>query len=196
VPKEPEQMEERRLVIRDKVAGHRFAHAYHITAADNDDSYALDVLANILFEGTGSRAYRRMVDQKELVLGIDGSAYTPTYPGLFIMSSTVKDGVPVEKAEAELWDIIREVQRNGVTAEEIQAAVRQLTVEMVRGVRTPHGMGTLIGTATVTLGDTARFTQDLAKYFKVTASDVLRVANQYLHPNNRSVVILSPENAQ
>ena len=190
---EPEQNEERRLILRDHVAGLRFAQGYHVTAADNDDSYALDVLSNILFEGSSSRAHRRMVDEKELVLGVDGSAYTPTYPGLFIMTAAMKEGVPVETAEAELWSLIKEIQDKGVTDEEIRVAVRQLTVQMVDGVRTPHGLGTLIGTVTVTLGDTARFTQDLAKYLKVTRADVVRVAQKYLYPNNRSVVILAPE---
>ena len=51
IPVEPEQTEERRLLLRDEVASERFSQAYHVTAADNDDSYSLDVLANILFEG-------------------------------------------------------------------------------------------------------------------------------------------------
>ena len=85
VEAEPEQNEERRFVIRDKVASERLAQAYHVTSAEQDDSYSLDVLANILFEGTSSRAYRKLVEEKDLMTGISGSAYTPTYPGLFII---------------------------------------------------------------------------------------------------------------
>jgi zinc protease len=189
---EPEQEEERRLILRDHVASERFAWAFHVTPAENDDSYALDVLANILFEGTSSRAYRRLVEEKDLLLGISGSAYTPTFPGLFIMSGTLKGQTQAASAEAALQEVIKEVQEKPVTEEEIRIAVRQLTVQLVDSVRTPYGLGQLIGTVAMVFGDPERFSQDLAKYTRVTADDVKRVAQKYLIPNNRSVVTLVP----
>jgi zinc protease len=192
VPAEPEQNEERRLVLRDKVASERLAEAYHVTSAEQEDSYALDVLANVLFEGTGSRAVRRLVEERELVTGVSGSAFTPTFPGLFIVLATMRSGIRAETVERELERLIAEVQERGVTEEEIQVAVRQLTVQLVDGIRTPYGMGQLIGTVQTIFGDPQRFAQDLVKYTRVTASDVRRVAQRYLIPNNRSVVVMVP----
>jgi zinc protease len=192
VPAEPEQREERRLTLRDRVASERVALAYHVTSAEQDDSYALDVLANILFEGSSSRAHRRLVEELDIAMGVSGSAYTPTYPGLFIMTITMKAGVPGAKAEAALDDVIRKAQDGLVTDEEIKRAVRQLTVQLVDGVRTPYGLGQLIGTVQTIFGDPRRFANDLNKYFKITAADVQRVAQKYLIPNNRSIVTLVP----
>jgi zinc protease len=192
LPTEPEQKEERRLVLRDSVASEKFAQAYHVTSAMDDDSYALDVLANILFEGTSSRAYRKLVDDMDLTDGISGSAYTPTYPGLFIISATMKSGVKTDDAEQALWGVIRQLQDTGVTDEEIRVAVKQLTVQLVDSVRTPYGLGQLIGTVQTIFGDPQRFSEDLSKYLKVTKADVKRVAQTYLQPNNRSVVVLVP----
>lgn len=192
IPLEPEQKEERRLVLRDHVASERFAQAYHITSAEEDDSYALDVLANILFEGTTSRAYRRLVEEKNIALGVSGSAYTPTFPGLFIITATMKAKIQATKAEDELNRLIGEVQDKEVTPEEIAIAVRQLTVELVDSVQTPHGLGQLIGTVQMIFGDPERFAKDLAKYTKVTAKDVKRVAQKYLNPNHRTIVTLVP----
>lgn len=194
VPPEPEQKEERRLMIRDDVVSERFQQAYHVTAAENDESYALDVLASILFSGTTSRAYRLLVEEKNITVGISGSAFTPAYPGLFIISGTMKKGIPVSEAEAALDQLIREAQDKGVTADEIRVAVRKLTVQLVDSVRTPHGLGMLIGTVHSVFGDADRFADDLSKYMKVGASDVKKVAQKYLHPNNRSVVTLMPRN--
>ena len=190
---EPEQTEERRLTLYDQVATERFTHAYHVTSAEDDDSYALDVLANILFEGTSSRAWRRLVEEKDLVASIGGSAYTPTFPGLFIISATMKGSVTSEQAEIELDRVIRQVQEQEVSGDEIHAAVKQLTVHLVDSVRTPYGLGQLLGTVVTILGEPERFAEDLAKYTQVTAKDVKRVAAQYLIPNNRSVVIMAPE---
>jgi zinc protease len=193
LPKEPEQKEERRLILRDKVAAERFAQAYHVTSAEDDESYALDVLANILFEGTSSRAYRSLVEESDVAAGVSGAAFTPTYPGLFIISGTMKGGEKAAEAERLLERIIREAQEKDVTPDEIAVAVRQLTVQLVDSVRTPYGLGQLIGIVTTILGSPERYADDLAKYTRVSAADVRRVAQKYLHPNNRSVVTLVPE---
>lgn len=190
---EPEQGEERRLVMRDEVGNDRLMIAYHVPSALEDDAYALDVLSNILFEGTNSRGHRRLIEETETSLGVSGTNYTPTYSGLFIISTTLQKGKKAEKAEELLNGLIREVQESGVTNEEVKRAVRQLTVQAVDGVRTPYGLGSLIGTVQVILGDPYQFGSDLAKYLKVTPADVKRVAQKYLIPNNRSVVTLLPE---
>ena len=193
IPDDIEQTEERRLVMHDRIASERVLQAYHVTSARDDDSYALDVLSNILFEGTGSRAYRKLVDDMDIAMGVSGSDFTPTYPGLFIISASMKNGVPASQAEEALAQVIHEVQSKGVTAEEITTAVKQLTVELVDGVRTSHGLAQLIGTVQTIFGNPDRYADDLAKYLKVTAPDVQRVAAKYLIPNNRSVVTVMPE---
>ncbi|MDR3607997.1 MAG: pitrilysin family protein [Oligoflexia bacterium] len=190
---EPEQNEERRLVLYDDESSERFAEAYHVTSAADEDSYALDVLSNILFTGTTSRGWRAMVEDHEIALGVSSENYTPAHPGLFIISGTMKSGVKTDKAEVALDELIRKVQDQGVTAEEIRIAVRQLTVQLIDSVRTPYGMGTLVGTANAVLGDPSLYASDLAKYLKVTPEDVKRVAQKYLQPNNRSVVIMMPK---
>jgi zinc protease len=192
IPKEPEQNEERRLVLYDQVASERFSQAYHITSASDNDTYALDVLSNILFEGESSRANRSLVEEKDISLGVSGSSYTPTYPGLLLVSGTMKGGLPTEQAEAALDQVVSEVQDKGVTQEEIDIAVRQLTVQLVDSVRTPHGKGQLIGSIVTIFGSPRRFAEDLEKYTQVTREDVKRVARKYLIQNNRSIVILKP----
>jgi zinc protease len=193
VPNEADQGEERRLVMRDEVGNDRLMLSYHVPSALEDDAYALDVLSNILFEGTNSRAHRKLVEETETSLGVSGTNYTPSYPGLFIISSTLQKGKKAEQAEELLYGLIHDVQENGVTNEEVKRAVRQLTVQMVDGVRTPYGLASLIGTVDVVLGDPYDFGSDLAKYVKVTPADVKRVAQKYLIPNSRSVVTLVPE---
>ena len=193
VRSEPDQTEERRIVLRERGVSERFSHAYHVSSADNLDSYALDVLANILFEGVHSRASRYLIEEKDLVIGITGSAYTPTYPGLFIISGTMKGRLSSEIAERALDRVIGKLQDRGPTEEEVRTAVKQLMVQWVDSVQTPYGLGQWLGTIHMIFGNLKRIKDDVARYEKVTAADVQRVARQYLIPNNRSVVILAPE---
>lgn len=195
VPQEPAQNEERIYTMRDAVASERFAQAFHIPSALDDDSYALDVLANILFEGTSSRAYRRLVEEDDVMSGVSGSAFTPGQPGLFLVSGTMKPEVSHEIGQRELARVIQELQDQGVSQEEVRVAVKQLTVQLVDSVRTPQGLAQLVGTVQSIFGDPSRFAKDLARYTRVTAADVQRVAQKYLVPNNRSVVLLLPQRA-
>ncbi len=189
---EPEQKEERRLVLHDEESSDRFAEAYHVPSASGEDSYALDILSNILFTGTSSRGWRALVEDRDLALSIAGENYTPAQPGLFIISGTLKSGVKMDQIENALDGVIHKVQDQGVTEEEVRIAVRQLTVQLIDSVRTPYGMGTLVGTANAVLGDPALYASDLVKYLKLKPADVQRVAQVYLQPNNRSVVIMTP----
>lgn len=188
-----EQNEERRLNLYDRVAMEKFAHAYPIPSAHEEDAYALDILASILFAGTQSRAHRDLVEERKIVSDIAGVAYTPDEPGLFLISASVRSGYTAVEAEEKLNLLIREVQENGVTQEEIEKAVRQLTLQAIENLKTHSGIANLIGTVVTILDKPERYAEDLEKYMRVTREDVQRVAEKYLQPNHRSVVVMYPE---
>ncbi len=192
IAKEPVQTTPRRLVLKDQVASEKVTVAYPSTSAAEDDTYALDVLSNILFSGNDSRGYRRMVEEKQIALAVGGVNYTPLYGGIFMASATMRSGHPATEFETELDSLITDIQTKGVTATEIRTAVRQLTVQTVDSVRTASGLANMIGTVDAIFGDPMRFKEDLAKYSKVTEADVLRVAKNYLLPNRKNVVTLVP----
>src|SRR5690606_4630612 len=104
--------------------------------------------------------------------------------------------LPASRLEAGLAAEFEEVQKNGVTQEEVTQAVKQLSVEMLDSIRTPSGLAQFVGTVFMVLGDVAHVTRDLEKYRNVTRDDVKRVAKEYFHPNNRTVVVLKPESAK
>src|SRR6202162_126713 len=62
VTAEPEQMGERRLVVRKAAQLPLVLVAYHIPQTNNPDYYALNVLRTVLFQGESSRMYQRLVD--------------------------------------------------------------------------------------------------------------------------------------
>lgn len=195
-PPEPEQREERRLILRGNVHSVRLAQAFHIPAASEEDSYALDVLANILFEGESSRGHQKLVEEKKFALAVSGSAHTPMYPGLFLVSVSLRSGIDPDSVEKELEKLFNQIQHQKPSTEEINRAVRQLTLQLTNSVRSSHGLGQLIGTLDLIFGDPTRFSNALQKYFSVTSDVVQKVSKHYLTPNNRSVVTLLPSPPQ
>ncbi len=190
---EPNRESETRLQLYDHVASDRLMIAYPIVSAFDDEAYSLDVLANILFEGTHSRGQLSLVESEGFFLSLGGSAFTPTFPGLFLIQGTLAKGFSAEHGESKIYHLLSQIQTEGVTQSEVKKAVRQLSLEIVDTVRTPYGLAQLIGTAQMVLGDAKRFSKDLEKYHEVTPEKVKKVATKYFDPNNRTVVIMSPE---
>lgn len=187
---------ERRVLLHDEVARPKLLQGYRITPADHADTPALDVLANIFFEGRESRFYRKLVLENGSFSTVGGSSYTPWAAGLFTIAGTLAANQGVRQGETAIERAVREVQEKGVTKEEVERAVRQLVVATLDNARTPDGLGEILGLVHVILGDADRFADDFARYFRVTPEDVLRVARVYLQPNNRSTVILLPKNSK
>jgi predicted Zn-dependent peptidase len=189
---ETEQTSPRRMQIQDLVATEKVTVAYPSTSAVEEDTYALDVLSNILFAGNSSRGYRRLVDERDIAAAIGGVNYTPLYRGIFMGSATMKSAHSAAEFEKELDALISEIQAGGVTESEIRAAVRQLTMQTVDSIRTGQGLANLIGTVNAIFGDPMRFKDDIAKYSRVTSADVIRVARLYLTPARKNVITLVP----
>ncbi len=189
---EPEQTESRFIELRDQVASEKVTVAFPSTSAAEEDTYALDVLSNVLFSGTTARVYQKLVEQKSIASNIGGVNYTPAFPGIFMASATLKSGHTSKEFESEFEAILKEVKEHGVTEKEMRTAVRQLTVQTVDSVRTSHGLANLIGTVDAIFGDPMRFHEDLEKYTRVTNADVIRVAQKYLTPEKKNVVRMVP----
>lgn len=190
---EPLQTEGREIRLNDSVASLKIAMGYPISSAADKDTHALDILSTILFEGVSSRAYQKIVEEKKLSLNVSGVSYTPLYPGLFMINATLTKGATVEQFKKAWEECLNEIKDKGVTAEELQMAVRQLTVQTVDSVRTSHGLATLIGTVKTILGDPNLYNDDLNKYEKVRSEDVINVARKYLTAEKSNVVILEPK---
>ncbi len=70
---EPEQLGERRLIVRKPAQLPLVLVAYHIPQTNSPDYYALNVLRTVLFQGESSRMYRRLVDKDQIALDVSSS---------------------------------------------------------------------------------------------------------------------------
>src|SRR5260221_4211661 len=67
---EPEQMGERRLVVRKAAELPLLMIAYHVPQTHNPDFYALNILRTRLTPGESSRMYQRLVDKDQIALDV------------------------------------------------------------------------------------------------------------------------------
>jgi zinc protease len=191
--KEPEQLGERRVVVRKPAQLPIQLVAYHTPDAKDPDATVLDVFDALMSTGQSSRLYKRMVDQDQIVLSVSGNNGRSLDPGLFIFSMRPRSGVDPARTEKVLFEEIGKLQTTPIPAEELQKAKNQLLAQHYRGLKTIAGRANLLGTFEVFRGDYKKlFTMD-KDIEAVTAADVQRVAKKYFTENNRTVATLIPE---
>lgn len=191
--KEPEQMGERRIVVKKAAQLPIQMIAYHVPESKHADDTPLEVLSAILTGGQSSRLYKRMVDQDQIALSVNGGKGESLDPTLFQFNIQPRSGVDPARTEAVLYEELKKLQDGMVSPEELQKAKNQLLTAYYRGMKTIANRANAIGRYEVFYGDYRRlFTAD-KDLEAVTAEDVQRVAAKYLTEKNRTVATLIPE---
>jgi zinc protease len=161
------------------------------SASEPDDILALEVLSVILTEGRTARLTRELREEKGWVRYIGSYCGFSHDPGLFTFSAQL-DKQFLEPVEAAIHHQIEQIQQGAFSQEELQRAKRMLLNDFVFGTETPSQLASLYGYyQTVAQLDLAvLYPQQLAD---LDAEALVRVAKQYLNPDQAVTVALHPE---
>lgn len=168
------------------------APSYH--AGDTRHAYALQVLAEILGGGAGSRLNQELVIKNPIALGA-GAGYSPNALGLatFTVNATPKPGVGVADLEAAVEAQLRKLATEGVDPDEVRRAQQRLQAGAIYAQDSLAGPATIVGAALVTgqtLDDVAAWPDRIAA---VTPAQVQEAARAVFVERNSATGILLPE---
>jgi zinc protease len=194
--KEPDQLGERRIVVRKFAQLPLLQIGYHVPATSHADYYPLQVLETVLFSGQSSRMYRRLVDRDQIALSVSGGSDFAFDPTLFEVSAQPKAGVDPATVEKAVYEELARVAKDSITDAEIEKAKNILLSSFYRQVRTISGRSNAVGTYEVFFGDYTKLFTAADDFAKVTKADVQRVAQTYFTDKNRTVATLVPEAAE
>ena len=184
---EPEQVAERRLVA-EVDARDSIALRWHGPPAVHADAAALDLLTTVL-SGRSGRLYPALVEEKKLALDAESWYFGLRYGGMIHVGAQPRDGVAHADVEKALLEIVEDVRTKGPSDRELQKAKNQALAELSRGLRSNSGIAQQLG-YWETVGTVDDFLASGRAAANVTADDVKRVAEKYLKPASRNVLIL------
>jgi zinc protease len=191
---EPEQKAERRTSVDDVLARlPRVAIAYKTVPGNTADFYALQVLANILGGGASSRLNQKLVREKEMVTGASSFAQETRGVGGFYLTATPRPNFKTDDVEAALYAEVARLQKEPIADWELQKAKSGARRNYINSLQSSLGRANSLGQYTVYYGDPNLINTRIDKVNAVTKDDVQRVANKYLVPTNRTVVITVPK---
>jgi predicted Zn-dependent peptidase len=190
---EPEHTQERRKTVTDSLARlPRYAAAYNTVPGNTADFYALQVLSSILSNGRSSRLYQHLIHTKLLALQVGAFSQQRRGPALFQVVATPRQGVKVEDLEKAIDDEIEAIKKDGVTLPEMAKVRTQVLRQQIQNRASALGLANQIGTLTVYYNDPNLINTAYDKICAVTADQVKQVAQKYLIPAHRALVITMP----
>lgn len=164
----------------DKVTQPRVYWAWPTVADDHPDAPALHLLASVLTEGEASRFYRALVEDARVVADVSASSDTKEVAGLFTLQATAAEGKTRPQVEDALGAAMKGVADRPATAAELLRAQAKFERQTFDRLTSPLGRATMLATDFVQKGRPDYYRADYARYARVTAADLARVARQYL----------------
>ncbi len=169
-----------KLVVKEeKTPLNASLHVWHACSERDPDSYALDMLANILASGRSSRLYRRLVDKEQVALAAEAFPELFELTGVVGLFATGITGVPLEKLDALMTEEIEKVKAEGVSEEEFAKAMNQKESEIANGNGSMLARAKSLANAHVFEGGTDEVNRQLDHYLAVKREDLQHVAKKY-----------------
>jgi len=195
---EPQRHAATRLEMKSpRAAQPRWSRSYLAAsygAGEAGQAYTLQVLAEILGGGAGSRLHKALVLDRGLALSA-GSSYSAGAIDLstFRISATPKPGVTVEDLEAAVEAELERLTRDGVDSNEVRHATERMQAASVYAQDSLMGPAEIIGAA-LAIGQGLDAVEDWPRRIgAVTATGVDAAARGLFLARNSATGVLLPE---
>jgi zinc protease len=191
---EPEQKAERRADVEDGLA--RLAQvdlAFKAVPGNTADFYAMQVLSTALQSGQSSRLYQALVREKQLVQNVGGFMDEKRGVGALYTTATVRSGIKPADVETAIYAEIERLKKDGIADWELQKAKNTTRRNFINSMQSSLSRALNLSIWSVYYNDPNLINMRLSKVAAVTKEDVQRVANKYLTPENRTVVVTTPK---
>ena len=184
-PIEPEPRTHRRMSLTDQRVQQPSMSRYYLVpsyrTATGNEAEALEILSHVLGGGQTSRLYSTLVVEKGIAANAgswyQGTSLDATRFGVY---ASPRPGTTLEALEAALDEVIEQVAKNGVEAEEVERVKTRITASTIFSQDNQTTLARIYGAA-LTTGLTAASVKEWpAKIRSVTPADVQAAAKNWL----------------
>lgn len=199
---EPSQEKEKRVKKEDALVKRpAIALAYHLPERNTAEYYAMVLLDEILIEGDDSVLYQELVQKRgitgEVSGGINllGNPYNYNGPMLFIASLLYDPATKPDEIAKAVDAAIEPLRTKPVDQQRLNRAVVKLRSDLYDRIGSQGGFGLADLLASFALFDDnpARINSLVKEFEKVTPAILQKTAQEYLRPENRTVLVVEPK---
>jgi zinc protease len=168
------------LVLEDKVQLPRLFYTWHSVKGFSKDDAALDILAQVVANDKNSRLYKKLVYDLQVAQNVRAFQDGSRLDGKFQIDVTPKPGQKVADIDRIVQSEIANVISNGISGRELQRAQNLYKASFLNRLASVLGKAEVLNSYNYFVGNPDFVQQDAARYERVTAADVQRVAKTYL----------------
>lgn len=200
---EPRQDKEKRFTKKDTLAFRPgLGFAYHVPERNTPEYYAMGLLDQILVQGDDSRLHQILVKKKGYTAGVGGglnyllgNMYNYNGPMLWMASLFHDNTVKPDEIMAAVDEAIEEVRTKPVDRATLDRTMVKLRSSFYNNLGGIFGFGRADLLACFALFDDnpGRINTIEDGFRKVTPELILKTAQEYLRPTNRTVLMIEPK---
>ena len=183
-----------RETVHDKVPLPRVYVGFRAPAFGDARLDALDIAAQVLAGGKGSRLHRRLVRDERIAqdvalvaLGFVGGA------SICVGWATVRPGIPVERVENALHEELERLAHEPISEDELARALALIETEELAGLSRVEERADRLSMYATLFDDPDLINRMLPRYLAITADQIQAVAAATFRADNRVVLTYLPE---
>ena len=187
---------ERREVVPDRVPLPRIYVGYRAPTLGDPRLYALEIAAQVLAGGKGSRLHRRLVRDAQIAqdVAVFGLAFS-SGPSVFMGWATVRPDATADAVEAGLFDELARMGRDAISADELARAKALIETDELAALQRVSERADRLSMYATLLDDPDEINRQLERYLAVTPEDVRQACAAFLVADNRVVLTYVPADA-
>ena len=168
------------IVLEDKVQLPRLFYTWPTVKAFAPDDASLDILALVLANDKNSRLYKKLVYDLQIAQTARAFQESGKLDGKFQVDVTPMPGQKVVDIDKVVKAEIANIIQNGISTRELQRAQNSYKASFLNRLASALGKADQLNFYNYFVGTPDYVQQDAARYERVTAADVQRVAGKYL----------------
>ena len=161
----------------------RLTLAWRIPAAAHKDMLALNVMSNLLSNGTAGLMDLDL-DQAQKLNGSGAGMYSMADQGAFLMIGLPRSGQSLQDVEKLLLGEVKKLQKGEFSDELLKAVVTNMELDVEKSLLDNSSRANYYVDAFVNGQPWAEAVKELDAVKKITKADVVAMANKYLGDNN------------
>jgi zinc protease len=184
--------EEKRQIVEQDISLPRSFIAYRIPAYGDERFYAADIAATILGTGKASLLNRNLVLKNRTAQDVAAYAF-PIVVGaaMLVVLATAAESVEIERVEADLLATIDSLRVVG--DDDVERALSIIEARQLTELQRVDYRADIFSMMTTLFDEPDRINTELARYRKVTTSDVREFANAFFGADNRTALTYVPK---
>jgi predicted Zn-dependent peptidase len=199
---EPRQEKEKRSSKVDAQAKRpALAIAYHLPQRNTPEYYAMGIIDQLLLQGDDSLLHEELVKKRALTSDVNGGTnllgnmFDYNGPMLWIASLFYDSNVKPEAIVSAVNSVIEPLRTRPIDQKTLDRALVKLRSSLYDSMNDSNGFGLADMLASFALFDDnpARVNTLEAEFRKVTPALIQKTAQEYLRPENRTILILEPK---